>query len=621
MKFIKGDTSLRIQLSDTDRGKFTETPYEFISCVSNDGVNIIIESNIDPVSQDLIYAYVSVSEPVTANINILTEILSCWILEKSRVPKDVNGDRYIQHFPDVSSTGCWGVISHAACPNVLQAVGNTLYFDGLPLGGGGGITTVDNGLNESPAGNARLGGTLIQPTSIDQGPNSFIITSPIVTGGNTSFYSFPVLPDQGVIGISGTGGAFEVDGNSLNIRATVSSNINMITQDVANSTAINGQVLTLINAITGECEWQPATVPVGTLVSADNGLTENVPGNVRLGGTLVTNTIVNAATFNLSLANTSNTSQLNLNNGQTTLRASTNLFIATPNVVAGTSRANRVMNLINAATGQAEFSVLQNRTNMSTYYTQRWVNGGATVIARATGGIVSLDNSNITASTAGLPSTTITLTVGAFSYIGIGVNISGAGIPAGTFIVSQSTGTTGLTGDYVVNNISTVVAATPVAISGGVTGQINGTSVFSATSQNFVAATNDYLLGAGSPGGAFFTFNTITTPPTYDAVHTISATVITSADCVLTLLPLIDYHAFVVRTGGNALGQISNIAGIGYDQGTVCLAGVPTKVYCERFVKSNQNIGVTMYRNTNGINDNTSISFTTRDLTYTFNQI
>jgi hypothetical protein len=607
MKFIKGDTSLRIQLSDTDRGKFTETPYEFISCVSNDGVNIIIESNIDPVSQDLIYAYVSVSEPVTANINILTEILSCWILEKSRVPKDVNGDRYIQHFPDVSSTGCWGVISHAACPNVLQAVGNTLYFDGLPLGGGGGITTVDNGLNESPAGNARLGGPLVVNTNINVqafGPGSYFS----IDGGNT-------------------GGLFEIDENTPNWSLysgngplTLGSANSLMIQTPNVGTGLAGYVLTLNNN-TGSCEWAAPTVPSGTLISADNGLTENVPGNVRLGGPLVVNTIVTAGAFQLDLTGVANNSRLLLNNGTTTLRAATTMQIQTPNVVASTSRANRLLGLTNATTGQSEFLVLQNRTNMSTYYTQRWVNGGATVIARATGGIVSLDNSNITASTAGLPSTTITLTVGAFSYIGIGVNISGAGIPAGTFIVSQTTGTAGLSGDYVVNNVSTVVAATAVIISGGVTGQINGTSVFSATSQNFVAATNDYLLGAGSPGGAFFTFNTITTPPTYDAVHTISATVITSADCVLTLLPLIDYHAFVVRTGGNALGQISNIAGIGYDQGTVCLAGVPTKVYCERFVKSNQNIGVTMYRNTNGINDNTSISFTTRDLTYTFNQI
>jgi hypothetical protein len=257
MKFIKSDTSLRIQLSDTDRGKFTETPYQFISCISNDGVNIIIESSVDPNNQDLIYDYASVSEPLTANINILTEVLSCWVLEKARLSRDENGDRYIQHFPDVSSTGCWGVISHDACPNVLQAVGNTLYFDGFPLGGGGGgITTVDNGLNENPVGNARLGGLLIEPTSIVQNQHSFQITSPITTGGNTSFYSFPVLPDQGIIGISGTGGSLEVDGNSVNIRASVTTNINIITQDVANSTAINGQTLTLINSTTGQCEWQ-----------------------------------------------------------------------------------------------------------------------------------------------------------------------------------------------------------------------------------------------------------------------------------------------------------------------------------------------------------------------------
>jgi hypothetical protein len=478
-KIIFKSDAIRVQWSNTLPNNFNETSY-FNTTVSNDGTNIILTNPNDPNFVDVEVLYADIVNPVSGSITELEDLIRCEILTHT--------NRMI-HFPesnDIVPAPCLG----------LQNVGNTLYWNGDPIGGGG-----------------------------------------------------------------------------------------------------------------------------ASITTADNGLTQNVPGNVRLGGTLVINTLVNAATFGLNIANTSNTSQLNLNNGTTTLRASTNLQIQTPNVSASTSRAGRILTLVNAATGQSEFNSFQNRQNISTYYTQRWINGGATVIPRATGGIVSYNASNITGSTAGLPSTTITLTVGAGSYVGVGVNITGTGIPAGTFIVSQTTGTAGLTGDYVVNNVSTVVAATPVAISGGVTGQINGTSVFSATSQNFVAATNDYLLGAGSPNGAFFTFNTITTPPNYDAVHTISATVITSADCVLTLIPLIDYSAFVVRNSGNALGQISNIAGIGYDQATVCLAGVPTKVYCERFVKANQNIGVTMYRNTNGVNDNTSISFTTRDLTYTFNQI
>lgn len=187
---------MRIQLSNTDKGKFTETPYEFISCISNNGTQIIIESNIDPNAQNLVYSYATVTEPVTANINILTEVLSCWVLEKSRVPKNENGDRYIQHFPDVTSTGCWGIISHDACPNVLQAVGNTLYFDGLPLGGGGGaITTVESGLYLFNPTTARLGGLMLEDVLIDGDTNwridisnvtNFVVNSLSTVGLNTN---------------------------------------------------------------------------------------------------------------------------------------------------------------------------------------------------------------------------------------------------------------------------------------------------------------------------------------------------------------------------------------------------------------------------------------------------
>lgn len=59
-----------------------------------------------------------------------------------------------------------------------------MYWNGDPLGGGGGITTVDNGLNESPAGNARLGGPLVVDTNINVqafGPGSYFS----IDGGNS----------------------------------------------------------------------------------------------------------------------------------------------------------------------------------------------------------------------------------------------------------------------------------------------------------------------------------------------------------------------------------------------------------------------------------------------------
>jgi hypothetical protein len=134
-----------------------------------------------------------------------------------------------------------------------------------------------------------------------------------------------------------------------------------------------------------------------------------------------------------------------------------------------------------------------------------------------------------------------------------------------------------------------------------------------------------YPLG-GSPLAAFFTFNSAA-PSGMDMLHEISATVIYTGgsptdSITLTLLPLINYTPCVVSPAfGATLGQETNIPGVGYSQGVVCMSGIPTKVSCQRFIKTGGNIGVIMYRNTNGINDNTSASFTTRDLTYTFYQI
>jgi len=50
----------------------------------------------------------------------------------------------------------------------------------------------------------------------------------------------------------------------------------------------------------GFCGIIPGTDP-NTVVSADNGLTENTPGNVQLGGTMLKDTTINLATFFLRL--------------------------------------------------------------------------------------------------------------------------------------------------------------------------------------------------------------------------------------------------------------------------------------------------------------------------------
>lgn len=167
----KGDTSLRIELNDTDKYKnWSESPYEVISCISDDGINIIISSNIDPNPTDITLSYALIIEPVTANITELRDLLRCWILTKSRSAGDdisENGDTYITIYPDVDqlgTPGCYTVIPSASCPYVLQNSGGTLYFNGLPLsgGGGGGFTTAESGVYAPNATTVRLGGAFLE---------------------------------------------------------------------------------------------------------------------------------------------------------------------------------------------------------------------------------------------------------------------------------------------------------------------------------------------------------------------------------------------------------------------------------------------------------------------------
>lgn len=161
MRFIQANTSLRIELDNNNKYNYTETPYMFITCVSVVGTDIVIQSDQDPNNQNLVYPYASVIEPVTANITELKEVLWCWILSNSRKDGDINGDPYILHLPDVDP--CFGVISSAACPGVLQNVNGDLYFDGVIVGGGGGgITDAESGLYLFNPTTARLGGPFLE---------------------------------------------------------------------------------------------------------------------------------------------------------------------------------------------------------------------------------------------------------------------------------------------------------------------------------------------------------------------------------------------------------------------------------------------------------------------------
>jgi len=238
-KLIKGDTALRYQLEDNNKGKFTEIPYEFITCISVSGTNIVIDSDIDPNPQNIVIPYASITAPTSANITELKEMIWCWILSKSRKPNDENGDPYILITPEVEP--CFGVIAHDSCPYVLQNVGGVLYWDGSPIGGAGtGITTVDNGLNENPAGNARLGGSLIEDTYTDADGFEYFMNN------------FSIWRVQ--VGAADPFGAFLLDGTRARLSSGISLELGTARQN-AGTAAVN-QIMYLKNAGTGEVEYR-----------------------------------------------------------------------------------------------------------------------------------------------------------------------------------------------------------------------------------------------------------------------------------------------------------------------------------------------------------------------------
>lgn len=149
MKFIKLEQKLQLQTKPTT---YTETSY-WGTDITNDGVNIIINNAYDPNINDITVAYIDITEPVTATIDELTQILRCWVLEGISAVKVFNSTPWILD---------------ADC-NALQNVADALYWRGLPIGGGGGgtLTTAYNGLSVVGATDVIIGGTLAQNTDIE----------------------------------------------------------------------------------------------------------------------------------------------------------------------------------------------------------------------------------------------------------------------------------------------------------------------------------------------------------------------------------------------------------------------------------------------------------------------
>lgn len=237
-KIIKADTALRYQLDNNNKGKFTEIPYEFITCVSVSGTNLVIDSDIDPNPQNIVIPYASITAPTSANITQLKEIIQCWILSKSRKPNDENGDPYILITPEVDP--CFGVISNAACPYVLQNVGGVLYWDGSPLVGAGGFTTAESGVYPFNATTVRLGGPLLENVYSDADGFEYFMNN---------FSTWRVQ-----VGAGDPFGAFVLDGTRARVSSGISLELGTARQNAG--TAAANQIMYLKNAGTGEVEYR-----------------------------------------------------------------------------------------------------------------------------------------------------------------------------------------------------------------------------------------------------------------------------------------------------------------------------------------------------------------------------
>jgi hypothetical protein len=171
------------------------------------------------------------------------------------------------NFPDASPVWALGV----------DASGNVVEFT---PGGGGTTYTVDNGLTEDPANNFQLGGALVKNTIVNgaanaydltfdelnefyvNGNNKMQITSTNATGDFSQCYVAP--PAAQLINntagfaastISAEAGVASMEATPIKILLNATE-MQLRTPAVVALTAVNGQVLTLIDAATGEAEWQ-----------------------------------------------------------------------------------------------------------------------------------------------------------------------------------------------------------------------------------------------------------------------------------------------------------------------------------------------------------------------------
>lgn len=210
------------------------------------------------------------------------------------------------------------------------------------------VTGADNGLT-LVSNNVELGGTMYKATSVDAAGFSFSLLNVDSFNSNGDFLTFTYT--ETIIN----------EAQNIDLRGSLSFYIK--TPDCFALTATPGQVLTLLNATSGECEWQ--SIPAGNtnIYLADGVLQTNriLDGNSN---TLTfTNISTLATTISVNALDLTSLSSAQLVSANIVLSGTSTLLLATPGVNAATATLNQVLTLTNAATGECEWQTVPTGTN------------------------------------------------------------------------------------------------------------------------------------------------------------------------------------------------------------------------------------------------------------------
>lgn len=247
--------------------------------------------------------------------------------------------------------------------------------------------TVDNGLTENPAGNFQLGGTLIQNTTITGANFNFTYTGLnryLVDVDDFVNISSASGSDVALVDVSTGSATPYVELNVKNGTNTHSiyvddTQIILRTPGVDTASVLNGDVLTLIDAASGEVEFQTptaSTLGLQDVIINDPALTQNNNidgGNFNLNfnnnnqfnvisDQFITLTSDNGTTDSAAVEiNTQGAEpfvDIQVKNGVDTIGITVDtaaIFLRTPGIDGGTALLGDVLTLIDPVSGEAEF--------------------------------------------------------------------------------------------------------------------------------------------------------------------------------------------------------------------------------------------------------------------------